>query len=85
MATSILHNIGLPELVASNQDEYELIAVDFCRNPFKLKVIRDRLVANKTTMPLFNTERFARNIERAYLLMYARHVANLPPDHLYVE
>jgi predicted O-linked N-acetylglucosamine transferase (SPINDLY family) len=84
MATSILHNIGLPELIASSQDAYESIAVDLCNNPFKLKLLRDRLLVNKTTMPLFDTARFTKNLEQAYLGMHARYVGNLAPDHLYV-
>jgi predicted O-linked N-acetylglucosamine transferase (SPINDLY family) len=84
MATSILHNIGLPELIASSQDAYESIAVDLCNNPSKLKLLSDRLLVNKTTMPLFDTASFTKNLEQAYLGMHARYVANLAPDHLYV-
>jgi predicted O-linked N-acetylglucosamine transferase (SPINDLY family) len=84
MATSILHNIGLPELITSSQDAYESIAVDLCNNPSKLKLLSDRLLVNKTTMPLFDTARFTKNLEQAYLGMHARYVANLAPDHIYV-
>jgi protein O-GlcNAc transferase len=33
-------------------------------------------------MPLFDTERFARNMEAAHIEMHRRHQAGLPPDHI---
>src|SRR5262249_48340783 len=45
--------------------------------------IRDRLLANRESMPLFRTERFARHLEQAYLHMwetYCRAEAPAPFD-----
>ena len=44
-----------------------------------------KLKNNKNTKPLFNTQILARNIEKAYSLMYERYLKNLPLDNLEVN
>lgn len=34
-----------------------------------MKTLRDRLAANRATAPLFDTARFTRNLEAAYLAL----------------
>jgi protein O-GlcNAc transferase len=85
VAGSLLHAIGLPELVTETQSDYEALAVELGTNPFKLKAIKDKLEKNRVTMPLFDTPRFTKNIEAAYTKMYERYYADLPPDHIYIH
>jgi predicted O-linked N-acetylglucosamine transferase (SPINDLY family) len=84
VAASLLHAIGLPELIASTQQDYEALAIELAANPEKLRSLRRKLVANRLTTPLFDTERLTRHIEAAYLAMYERCQAGLPPDHIFV-
>jgi predicted O-linked N-acetylglucosamine transferase (SPINDLY family) len=84
-AASLLTAIGLPELIAQSQAEYEALAVELATNPEKLAAIKDRLAKNRLTTPLFDTERYTRNLEAAYQAMYDRHHADLPPDHVFIE
>ncbi len=42
------------------------------------------LPQNRTTQPLFDTVRYARYLEQAYLQMHERHRAGLPPDHIVI-
>ena len=85
VAASLLTAIGLPELIAKSQAEYEALAVELATNPEKLSAIKDKLANNRSTTPLFDTERYTRNLEAAYEVMYERYQADLPPDTIYVE
>lgn len=82
VAASLLSAIGLPELIAVTPQAYEQMAIDLATDPDKLARIRSKLAGNRLTAPLFDTGRFARNIEAAYTAMYERHRAGLPPDHI---
>ena len=61
--------IGLDELVTSSLDEYETMAVRLALNRGQLQELRRRLVANRDTAPLFDTDLFRRHIEVAYTTM----------------
>jgi predicted O-linked N-acetylglucosamine transferase (SPINDLY family) len=79
VAASLLHAIGLPELVTTTADEYEALAVELATNPERLQSIRARLDANRLTTPLFDTARFTRRLEAAYRAMHGRAAAGLEP------
>ncbi len=66
MAASLLHAIGLPELVTATLDEYEALALRLARDREALRAIRQKLEANRGTHPLFDTDRLRRHIESAY-------------------
>jgi predicted O-linked N-acetylglucosamine transferase (SPINDLY family) len=85
VAASLLNAIQLPELITSTQEEYEALAVELATNPEKLTAIRQKLEMNRLTTPLFDTERFTRNIEKAYTAMYERYQADLLPDHIVIK
>jgi len=80
VAASLLNAIGLPELIASTDEEYEAKAIELAINPKKLSDIKLELAKNRLTTPLFNTTLFAKHIEAAYEAMYARYQAGLAPD-----
>jgi protein O-GlcNAc transferase len=70
MAASLLHAVGVPELIACNLEEYKALAVKLARNRALLAEIKAKLIRNRNTYPLFNTVRFARHIEAAYRTMW---------------
>lgn len=72
MAASLLTTIGLPELIAGNTDDYSALALKLATTPSLLKELRTRLSRNRTDSALFDTARFCRNLESAYLTMWAR-------------
>ena len=47
--------------------------------------LKNKLKNNKNTKPLFNTQIFTRNIEKAYSLMYERYLKNLPLDNIEIS
>jgi predicted O-linked N-acetylglucosamine transferase (SPINDLY family) len=79
VAGSLLRAIGLPELVTHTLDDYEALALRLARDGDMLATFRARLARNKWTHPLFDTERFARNIESAYRQMWETWKAGRPP------
>ena len=71
VAASLLHAVGLPELVTETAEDYEALALALARDPERLKSLRDRLATNRAIAPLFDTPRLARDLE-ALLLRLAR-------------
>ncbi|UCF92987.1 MAG: tetratricopeptide repeat protein [Desulfobacterales bacterium] len=71
VSASLLSAIGLTELVTTSLAEYEKIAVELARCPDRLNAVREKLLRNRPTAPLFDTSRFVRNLEAAYKEMWA--------------
>ena len=82
VAASALTAVGLPEMIARSQAEYEAMAVEFAANPEKLTAVKAKLANNRLTTPLFDTERFTRDLERAFEAICERHRLGLPPDDI---
>ena len=85
VSASLLKAIDLPELITNSEKEYEDLAVELANNPKKLKEIKNKLNNNRKTKPLFNIQVFAKNIEKAYSLMYERNSKNLPLDNIEIN
>ena len=73
VAASLLHAAGLPELITQSLDAYEALAMRLASEPTMLAGLRHRLAENRDTHPLFDTARFTRHLEAAYLQMWERH------------
>lgn len=76
---SLLNAIGLPELVAADQDAYVEMAVELYHDREKLNHYKKRLEAGRFMQPLFDAERFCRHLESAYTIMADRAKAGLEP------
>jgi predicted O-linked N-acetylglucosamine transferase (SPINDLY family) len=72
VAASLLHAVGLPELVTNSLDEYESLALALANDRKLLQSYRDRLTRDPTQLDLFDTARTTRQIEMAYETMMAR-------------
>jgi predicted O-linked N-acetylglucosamine transferase (SPINDLY family) len=84
VAASLLNAIGLPELIANTQEEYESLAIELALNPKKLAGIKLNLANNRLTTPLFDTPLFTKNLEAAYSKMIERYQADLEPEHMFI-
>ncbi|MDQ0455187.1 O-linked N-acetylglucosamine transferase, SPINDLY family protein [Rhizobium paknamense] len=82
VSESLLTAIGLPELVAEDETDFLARAVALAGNREALATLRARLQENRARMPLYDTERFTRHLERAYEMMAARARQGLAPDHI---
>ena len=67
MAGSLLHAVGLPELIASDIHGYQALAVELSLQPERLQELRRRLIDMRDSCLLFDTPRFTRSLESAYL------------------
>jgi len=85
VAASLLNAVNLAELITTTQEQYESLAIELATNPEKLKIIKDKLVDNLPTAPLYDTPLFTRHLESAYVTMYDRYQNGLDPDHIYVK
>jgi predicted O-linked N-acetylglucosamine transferase (SPINDLY family) len=79
VAASLLNAIGLPELVTGSLAAYERKALELAADPHLLGAMRGRLAQNRTTHPLFDTDRFRRHLEAAYVAMHERAQRGEPP------
>ena len=79
VAASLLHAVGLPELVTPDLATYESLALQLATSPAMLAEIRERLARNRAVYPLFDTDRFRRHLEAAFAEMWERHARGEPP------
>jgi len=66
MAGSLLHAIGLPDLVTENLADYEKLAVTLGRNPARVVSIRRYLNEHGRSSPLFDLPQTVRDIEAEF-------------------
>ena len=70
VATSLLHAVGLPELICSTPEEYERRAIALARERRgQLEALTARLRSLGKRSPLFDTRRSCREVERVYLAL----------------
>jgi len=79
VAASLLHALGMDDLVASSLADYEALALQLARDPMRLAETKQKLARNRDTHPLFDTDRSRRAIESAYAEMCARYRRGEPP------
>ena len=84
MAASLLTAVDLQELIASDLQRYEELAVALALNTERLQAIRERLARNRSTTSLFNGKTLARNMEAAFRQMVERDQQRLPPTQIQV-
>lgn len=82
VGASVVHAIGLPELAAASRQDYEDIALALATDLARLADIKRRLTHNRTTMPLFDSERFTRHIEAGFQLAHDRYWDGLAPGDI---
>jgi protein O-GlcNAc transferase len=69
VAASLLKAIDMPELVATRPEDYEALALELAQNPPLLKATREKLIRNRSTTALYDSEAFRKGIEAAYEAM----------------
>lgn len=70
MGRSILHSVGLAELVAQTQDRFADIAAGLARDPERLAAMRAGLRERMRLSPLMDAQNFTRDLESAYRSMW---------------
>jgi predicted O-linked N-acetylglucosamine transferase (SPINDLY family) len=82
VAGSLLHAVGLPELVTHHLADYEALALALAGNPARLAALRARLAGLRADAELFNVPAYTRRLEALYTAMWQRHRAGLAPQGL---
>ena len=82
VSESLLNAVGLPELVAETIDDYVALAVRLAQSPAELAALRRKLRDNRFRMPLFDSERFTRHLESAYVAIAERCRRGDAPEHM---
>lgn len=81
VSESLLNTIGLPELVAKDNDALLALASDLINDADKRMSLKRHLVEQRFLSPLFDSERFCRHLETAFEMMVERAKAGIEPDH----
>jgi len=85
VGASLLAAIGLPELITGSLAAYEDLALKLARDQAALSALKEKLVRNRAACPLFNTDRFRRHFESAFITMVERHQRGERPTGFSVE
>ena len=85
VGASLLNTLGLKDLVTQSLPEYERRALDLARDPRALAHLKTTLEKNRDTCALFDTARFTRHLEAAYLMMWDRYKAGKRPASFSVD
>ena len=72
VAASLLDTVGMPDLITDSLESYEALALDLARDPQRLAGLKARLAAARMASPLFDGDRFARDLEDAYRAIWQR-------------
>jgi predicted O-linked N-acetylglucosamine transferase (SPINDLY family) len=70
LGSSVLNNLGLPELLAQSEDQYIDIAVNLASDLPRLEQLRSTLRQRMSQSPLMDAKSLARDIENAYREMW---------------
>ena len=81
VSASLLSSVKLDSLITHSIDDYVKLAVNLATNPQKLLKFREKIM-NKSSLDLFNTNKFTKNLEAGYQKVYDRYYSDLIPDHI---
>ena len=84
VAASVLRAVGLDQLIVATPANYEALAVTLAQQPKQLAQIKNYLTENRLHFPLFDTPRYVRHLESAFVKIVERFRAGLGPDHVVV-
>ncbi len=79
VAGSIVHTMGVPELIARDDQEYVMIAKELATHTELFQRVKERVVQGRTQSPLFDSTRYTKNLERLYREMWRRLACGLKP------
>lgn len=82
VAASLLQAIDMPELICSSLAEYEQKALQIALDSEYYAKLRAKLISQRHTTALFDTDRFRRQLEAVYQTIDQRSKQGLPPTSL---
>jgi predicted O-linked N-acetylglucosamine transferase (SPINDLY family) len=85
VAGSLLHAVGLPELIVEDEENYFNLAFALATQPARLAALRAKLAANRASAPLFDVRAYTLALEGLFHAMWRRHRAGLPHAAIYAS
>ena len=85
VGASLLHAMGMPELITSNLADYEATALRLAHDAAAMKALRTKLRDSRMTAPLFDSARYTRHYEAALTGMMERRDGARPPEAFTIE
>ncbi|ETK73827.1 hypothetical protein F442_19652 [Phytophthora nicotianae P10297] len=82
VASSLLRAANMSELITNSLEEYEELAVALASDMDRLWELRRRLEDERLHCPLFDTQRWVRNLETGLCMAWERHENGLALDHI---
>jgi predicted O-linked N-acetylglucosamine transferase (SPINDLY family) len=82
VAGSLLDAIGVQDLIAASQADYETLAIRLARAPDELAELKRRIERNRRTAHMFDTPTYIRNLERAFESAWANYAGGHQPKAL---
>jgi predicted O-linked N-acetylglucosamine transferase (SPINDLY family) len=79
LGATLLAAAGVPELVTDSVEAYIALTLGLARDPARRAALRETLLANRATEPLFDVARQTRALEAAYRAMWSRLCAGEMP------
>ncbi|MEP1768517.1 MAG: tetratricopeptide repeat protein [Sulfitobacter sp.] len=84
VSASLLNAVGMQELIAANEAQYEQLIVKLLANPSELAKATDRLRANLNYTPLFDTENYTKNLETGLKQVWTQWQHGRSPQDVHV-
>ena len=84
VASSLLKTTGLNELITKNEKEYVEKAIYIAKNKEYLNQLKKKLLTSKDNNPLFDNKSFTHNIEKAYSIIFEKHINEKDPEDVYL-
>jgi predicted O-linked N-acetylglucosamine transferase (SPINDLY family) len=78
VAGSLLHAVGLPEMIVEDEEDYFDLAFALATQPARLAALRHKLEVGRASAPLFDVMAYTRALEGLFCAMWNRHRAGLP-------
>ena len=85
LSGTLLNAVGLNELIATTEKDYEDLIINLAKDSNQLKIIKNKLEKNKINQPIFNTKLYTKKIESAYKEIYKRYHSDLPLENIEIE
>ena len=74
VAGSLLHAVGLQELVTNNKHDYKTLILKLAKNEKMLSKIKEQLAYNISSQPLFDSKLYTKHLENGYLTAYQNYI-----------
>lgn len=74
VAASLLHAAGLSELVTQDLGQCVALAIRLAQDRARCSALRQHLLENRKTLPLFDTRRFTRHLEALFATIRQQHL-----------